>query len=138
LPGSISTQCTSVPIGMLRSGSVLRADRDALRRDHIAALTVLVEQEREVRAAVRVVLDALDDRRNAVLLPPPVNHAVMVLVPAALVPHGDRAVVVAAVHLRLLPRQRPERIPLVQPGRDDLHQGTAARGGRFDFDEWHR
>ena len=48
----------------LGSRHQLRADRDALRRDHVAALAVGVEQQREVRAAVRVVLEPLDLRRR--------------------------------------------------------------------------
>ena len=94
---------------MLRSGSALPGligasgpdmscapTVHALRRDHVAALAVGVEQQREVRAAVRVVLEALDLGRDAVLVAAEIDDAVVVLVAAALVAHGDAAVVVAA------------------------------------------
>ena len=94
-----------VPTGMLRSGSVLpdldrrfraahRAAapaRHALGRDDVAALAVGVAQQREVRAAVRVVLEALDLGRDAVLVAPEIDDAVVLLVAAALVARGDVA-----------------------------------------------
>ena len=102
-------QCTVVPTGMLRSGSALpgligasapghqlRARGQALGRDDVAALAVGVQQQREVRAAVRVVFEALDLGLDAVLVAAEIDHAVVLLVAAALVPHGDAAVVVAA------------------------------------------
>ena len=107
-------QCTVVPTGTLRSGSVfpaligasgagvqLRADRDAFRRNDVAPLAVGVQQQREVRAAVRVVLDPLDLRRDAVLVAAEIDDPVVLLVAAALVPHRDAARVVAADALRL-------------------------------------
>jgi hypothetical protein len=61
------------PTGMLRIGRVLpaldrslgaglqrRAHRNAARREDVAALAIGVAQQRDVRAAVRVVFDALD------------------------------------------------------------------------------
>src|SRR5437868_1127003 len=138
LPGCISTQCTSVPIGMLRSGSVLpaligacvghelRADLHALRREHVAALAVGVDQQREMRAAVRVVLEALDLRGDAVLGAPEVDDSQVVLVAAALVAHGDAAVIVAATAATLRLDQRPVGLALVQLGRHDFDERAAA------------
>ena len=45
----------------------LHADRQALRREDVALLAVAVVQQRDVRRAVRVVLDRGDLRRHAVL-----------------------------------------------------------------------
>jgi hypothetical protein len=66
----------------------LLAHRHAARRDDVAALAVGVAQQREVRAAVRVVLEPLDLRRDAVLVAAEVDDPVVVLVPAALVPRS--------------------------------------------------
>src|SRR5688572_10441013 len=90
-----------------------------------------------MRAAVRVVFQTLYPGRDAVLLPPPIDHAVVMLVTAALVAHRDRAVVVAPVHLRLRSRERPVRIALVELGRDHLDESASARGRRLDFDQRH-
>ena len=92
--GSISMQWMIEPTGMLRIGSVLPALIGASapdntvaptsrpRGDDEAALAVGVAQQRDVRRAVRVVLDALDLRRDAVLAHE-VDHAVVVLVTTA-------------------------------------------------------
>src|SRR5574340_193364 len=80
-----------------RVGAVheLAAHRNATRRDDVTALTVGVEQKRQMRAAVRIVFETLDLRRDAVLVPAEVHDAVMALVSPALVPDGDTSAVVA-------------------------------------------
>jgi hypothetical protein len=90
-----------------------------------------------VRRAVRVVLDALDLGRDAVLVAHEVDHAVVVLVAAALVAHGDVAVVVAARVLELRLEQRRLGLALVQVLVHHLHHGTAARRGGLEFDDGH-
>ena len=73
LPGFNSMQWTTLPSGMLRSGSVLPgsigavaprhqlvARVDATRRDDVAALAIAILQQRDVRGAVRVVFEPLD------------------------------------------------------------------------------
>ena len=103
LPGFISTQCTVVPIGMLRSGRhVAGLDRrvgaghqtvsptcDALGRDDVAALAIGVAKQRDVRGAVRIVLDALDPAGDAFLVALEVDDAIVLLVTAATMAHGD-------------------------------------------------
>ena len=115
------------PTGMLRIGSVLPAligasaprqqrcaDFQAARGDDVAALAVGVAHQRDVGGAVRVVLDALDLGRDAVLVAHEVDHAVVVLVTTALVTDRDVAVVVAARVLQLRLEQRRFRLALVQ------------------------
>ena len=127
LPGSISTQWMVVPTGMFLSGSALpnligasaplmqlHADRHALGRDDVTALAVGVAQQRDVRAAVRIVFETLDLGRDAVLVALEVDHAIVLLVTAALMAHGDVAVVVAAGVLGLALDQRVVRPALVQ------------------------
>src|ERR1051326_2558655 len=121
----------------IRAGHELRARLHALRRDDIAALAVGVEQEREVRAAVRVVLQALHFGRNRVLVAAPVDDAQVVLVAAALMAGRDAAVRVAPAAPDLRARKRPVRITLVQLGGDDLHEGPATGRGGLDLEERH-
>ena len=87
--------------------------------------------------AVRVVLDALDLRRNRVLVAHEIDDAVVVLVTTALVANRDVAVVVAAgvLHLRL--EQRRFGPALVQVRMHDLDDRTAAGRRRLDFDDGH-
>ena len=114
-----------------------RANGHAARRDDVAALAVRVQQQREVGAAVRVVFEPLDLCRDAVLVALEVDDPVVLLVAAALVPHRDVAVVVAARSALLVLDQRGDRRALVQVGIDDLDHGAAARRRWLDFDEWH-
>src|SRR5258708_932825 len=86
----------------LHSRHELRAGGHTLGRDDVAALAVGVAEQGDVRASVRVVLEPLDLGRNAVLVAAKIDDAVILLVPAALVAHGDVAVDVAAGLFRLL------------------------------------
>ena len=71
--------------------------RKPLRRNDVALLAVEVVQQRDVRGAVRVVLDVRDLGVDAVLVvATEVDHAVGALVATTLVPGGDPAVRVAA------------------------------------------
>ena len=138
------------PTGMLRIGRVLpaligasgagddrRADLEAARGDDVAALAVGVDHQGDVGAAVRVVLDALDLRRNRVLVAHEIDDAIVVLVAATLVPRRDVAVVVAAgvLHLRL--EQRRFGPALVQVRMRDLDDRTPPRRRRLDLDDGH-
>src|SRR5229473_6141536 len=63
--------------------------------ENVALLAVGVMQQREVRAAVRVVLDGRHFRGHAQLVAPEVHVAVGLLMAAAAVPDHDFAVIVA-------------------------------------------
>src|SRR5262249_9791828 len=107
------------------------------RRDDVAALAIGVQEQREAGAAVRVVLEPLDLRRNAVLVALEVDDPVVVLVAAALVAHRDVAVVVTARSALLALDERSDRPALVQVRIDDLDERAAPVRRGFDFDEWH-
>src|SRR5437667_12024016 len=62
----------------------------------VALLAVGVVQQRQVRAAVRVVLDRRHFRGHTELVAPEVHLAVGLLVAAAAVPNDDLAMIVAA------------------------------------------
>jgi hypothetical protein len=65
----------------------------------VALLAVVVLHEGDARRAVRIVLDLLDDRADAVLVALEVDDPVLPLVTAATTPHRDVAVVVATGRL---------------------------------------
>src|SRR4029077_19028105 len=92
-------------------------------------LAVLVVNEGDARAAVRVVLDGRDFAGDAVLVALEVDLAVELPIAAALVPRGDAALVVAAgvrgqrLDQRLLRRVRGD---LVEAG--DGHEAASRAG----------
>ena len=142
-PGRSSTAWITVPAGMLRSGRLLPglmsalapdsidvALRQSLRGDDVALLAVQEVQQRDVRGAVRVVLDVRDLGVDAVLVvATEVDHAVGALVAATLVPGGDAAVrvtptrAVQRANQRLL-RRRPSDLGEIGDA------GTATTRGR--------
>ena len=144
-------QCIVVPTGMFRSGialPVLIGESEPfwtwvptarpLQRDDVTALAVRVAAASAMlRAAVRVVLEALDLGDDAVLVALEIDHAVVLLVPAAHVARRDLAGIVAARGLALALEQRVMRPPLVEVRIDDLDDRAAAGRGRFDFDQCH-
>jgi len=109
----------------------------AARRDDVATLAVHVQQQGQVGAAVRVVFEALDLRRDAILVALEIDEAIVLLVAAALVPDRDVAVVVAARTALLVFDERGNRSALVQVGIDDLHHGAATCRRWLYFDEGH-
>ena len=97
-PGISSTLWTTVPVGIRLSGRALpgvmsapspdatsRADCEPLRGEDVALLAVRVVDQRDVGAAVGVVLDRRHPGRDAVLGALEVDLAVAALGPAAAV-----------------------------------------------------
>jgi hypothetical protein len=72
------------------------ADREALRREDIGELAVVVLQQRDEAGAVRIVFEPLDLGRHVELAPLEVDLAVALLVSAAAEARRDAAVIVAA------------------------------------------
>src|SRR5262245_17934940 len=83
-----------------RTGGYRVAHRDALRRQDVAALAVRVQNESEVRRAIRIVLEPFHTSRNAVLVALEVDHTVVALVTSALMPRSHASLVVAPAALR--------------------------------------
>ena len=67
----------------LLAGDDLVADRQALRRQDVGLLAVLVPDQRDERGAVGIVLDPLDRRRDVELAALEVDDAIASLVTAA-------------------------------------------------------
>src|SRR5262245_42059568 len=79
---------------------------EAARREDVPPLAVRVAQERDVGAPVRVVLDLLDLRGDAELVPAEIDDAVAALVAAPPVPDRDQPAVVPAARPVLLLHER--------------------------------
>src|ERR1700689_3136014 len=101
-------QCVPGLDGGIGARADLVARLHALGREDVAPLAVLVEHEREVRGAVRIVFETLDDARNAVLVALEIDQPVALLVTAADVARGLTAGMVARTGAVLLERQRLE------------------------------
>src|SRR5256714_4848167 len=80
----------------IRSGHDRVADPKVDWRDDVALLAVLIEEEREARRTVRVVLDRLHRRWDAVLVAFEVDDPVIPLLAAAAVARGHATLRVAA------------------------------------------
>src|SRR5712691_5459866 len=121
----------------LHARQKLHSGREALGGDDVAAFAVGVTEQREVCAPVRIVFQPLDLRGDTVLVAAEIDDAVMLLVAAPLVAHGDMAVDVAARLLRLLLDQRLVRPAFVQVRVYQLDELPPAGRCGFDFDERH-
>src|SRR5665647_322754 len=117
-------------VGLL-GGNHLVADAQALRRQDVGQLAVLILDQRDERRAIRIVFQPLDDRRHIELGAAEVDAAIGLLVAAAAETRSDAAVVVAAAAGMLTLGQRLYRRTLVQRRTVDVHQLTLARGGRI-------
>src|SRR5215469_7349937 len=120
-----------------RTRHQLRANRHALRRDDVAALAVCVKNQRNVRATVRVILETLHLRGDAILRTTEIDHTVVLLVTATLVTRRDATVVVTASRRGLLFEQCRERRALMEVLVDDLDHRAATRRGRLNFHDCH-
>src|SRR6267142_823452 len=78
----------------------------------VALVAIRVVQQRQIRAAVRVVLDGRYFRGHSELVAPEVHLPVLLLVSAAAVPDHDFAVIVAAARALLRFQQRLFRLLL--------------------------
>ena len=105
------------------------ADGQALRRQDVGELAVLVLDQRDEGGAVGIVFQALDRRRLVELAALEVDQAIALLVTAALPAHDDAAGIVAAALGVLAFGQRLDRAALVQAGTVDQHQ-LALAGSR--------
>jgi hypothetical protein len=85
-------------------------------------------------AAVRIVLEAFDFGRDAVLVALEIDDAVVVLVTTALMAHGNVAVAVTPGLFRLAFGKLRCRFAFVQSGRNDLDQRPPTGRRRLDFD----
>ena len=99
----------------------------ALRGDDVATLAVQVLEQRDMRAAVRVVFDTLDDGIDAILVALEVDDAITLLVAATAMTRGDAAGVVATTGLGFLLYQTFVGLALVQARGLDLDDETTPR-----------
>src|ERR1700722_7931625 len=111
--------------------------RRALRSDDVLALAVCVQNQRDVRATVRIVLKTFDLCRNPVLVATEIDQTVVLLVTATFVTRRDATGVVPAGGHGLCVEQRCVRLALMQILVDHLDHRTATRRSRFNFYDCH-
>src|SRR5690606_25788363 len=120
------------------AGAHFIAHRHAARGEDVATLAIGVLDQRDVRGAVRIVLERLDDAGDTVLVALEIDDAVLLARTTALVAGGYAAGVVARTGLALRHGQRSVRIALVQVRAVDLDDETRTRRRRLHFDQCHR
>jgi len=103
------------------------------RRDDVSTLAVRVENQREMRASIRIVFDALDLTDDTVLVTTKIDDAITSLMTTAAMTRRDPALVVTTARLGLLCDERLVRLTLVQLWRIDLDRKTAACRCRSEF-----
>src|SRR5580700_4167201 len=123
--------------GALRARAHLITGLHALGGEDVTPLPVRVLHQRDVAGAVRVVLEALDDTGDAVLVALEIDEAVLLARAAAVVARGDAAKVVARTGLVLVRGEPLVRAALVQVRAIDLDDRALTRGSRFVLDESH-
>src|SRR5262249_37446241 len=113
------------------------AGLEALRCQDIRELAVVVLDERDEPAAVRIVLEAYDLGGHIALGALEVDDAEAALVPAAAPAHGDVAMIIPATLLALALGQRLHRRALPELAAVDDHQLALARRDRLEGLECH-
>src|SRR3569833_1313763 len=104
----------------------LRTGLDAFGRDNITAFAIGVYQQCDMGAAVRIVFQTLDHAGDADLVTTEIDDAIMLLVTATLMAHGDAAEVIAAAVFLVSLDQLLGRPALVQARRYHLDYIAAA------------
>lgn len=88
------------------TGDQLVTCSNALGGDDVATLAVCILQQSDVCSAVRIVFDAFNDGRDAILVATEVDQTVVLLVTTTDMTGGDTTVVVTAARLGFLFQQR--------------------------------
>src|SRR5690606_37742039 len=104
----------------------LVARLEALRRQDVGELAVVIADERNERGPVRIVFEPLDRRGHVELAPLEVDDAIALLVAAANVPAGLPAVIVAPARLALALGQRLDRAALPKAAAVDQYETALA------------
>src|SRR5690606_24236790 len=107
------------------------------RSDDVTTLAVGIAHQGDMRGTVGVVFEALDLGGDSVFVATEIDQAVMLLVTAATMAHGDVAIVVTARAARFLFEQSCEWCAFVQIRRYHLDHAATTSRGRLDFYECH-
>ncbi|MPL95839.1 hypothetical protein SDC9_42012 [bioreactor metagenome] len=107
------------------------AHGEALRRQDVGELAVLVLDQRDEGGTVRIVFDPLDDRRNVELATLEIDDAVETLGAATLVPHRDAPGIVPATGLDQALSEGFDRTAFPKLRTVDQNQPTLARRRRL-------
>src|SRR5690606_12148513 len=120
------------------SGNHLIAHRQALGRNDVGQLAVLIAQQGDESRAIGIVLQALDRRGYVPLAPLEVDQPIGTLVPTADTPCRDPAIVVASARLAQAHGQLLDRLALPELRAIDLYQLARPRSYRIIGLQGHR
>ncbi len=104
---------------------------NTFRCQNVASLAICILDQRDVRAAVWIVFETLNNSRNPVLIALEIDDAVTLLVTTAMMTNRDSTSVVTTTRLRLLIDQRTMGLAFVQARRLDRYLKSASCGRRF-------
>src|SRR5690606_39239360 len=122
-----------------RFGTVdqLIASNNTTGGDDVATLAIGILQQSNMSGTVRIVFDALNGGRDAILVATKIDQTIVLLVTAPTMTRGNAAIVVTTTGLALLLQQRCIGSTLVQVRVNDLSNEAAASGSRFTFNNCH-
>jgi len=110
---------------------------ETLGRYDVGALSIQILEQGQVGAAIRVILDSLDNGGDAFLVTLEVDDPIASLVCPAAMAHGDATLVVTPAGPVLFLQQRTERRPLVELRRHHLDYKAPPRRGRICLYDCH-
>ncbi|OQV66841.1 hypothetical protein AK51_34095 [Serratia nematodiphila DZ0503SBS1] len=109
----------------------------AFRRQDVTAFAVFVQNQRDVRGTVRIVLQTLNHSRDTVFVALEVNQTIMLLVATTDMTGGDTAIVVTTTAFAQFFQQRGIRFTLVQLRVNHFNNVATTRRCRFTFNNCH-
>src|SRR3569833_3685814 len=123
--------------GGIRTRANVIARLHALWREDVATLAAGILHESDVARTVRIVLEALDDAGDAVLVALEVDDAVLLTGATTVMPRGNAARMVARASLVLVRRQGLVRAAFVEVRAVDLDDRAGAGRCWLVLDESH-
>ncbi|SAD87560.1 Uncharacterised protein [Enterobacter cloacae] len=115
----------------------LVASFQAFRGQDVTAFAIFVQNQRDVRGTVRIVLKTLNNCWDTVFVAFEVNNTISLLVATTDVTSGDTAIVVTTTGFAVFFQQRSKRFALVQLRVNHFNYVATTRRCRFTFNNCH-
>ncbi len=99
---------------------------NSFRRQDVTTFAIGILDQRNMRAAIRIVLQSLNNAWNTIFVAFEIDNAVALFMAAALVTHRDAAIIIATTFRRFFVEKRTVRLAFMQARRFDLDDKTAS------------